>query len=130
MAEGLLRELAGHRYDVHSAGLEATEVHPLAIAAMHDRGIDISGQRSKSLDEYVGRRHFAILVTVCDEAESRCPTLPGVSTREHWSFDDPAAAIGDDEDRLDKFREVRDALEARMKDWLRRRSELPVSLVY
>ena len=102
-------------------------MHTLAIAAMRERGIDISGQRSKNLHEYLGKEYFGILVTVCDQAENQCPIFPGVSTREHWSFDDPAAAMGDDEARLDKFREVRDAIEMRLAKWLRQRSELPAS---
>jgi arsenate reductase len=130
MAEGFLRELAGDRYDAYSAGLEATEVHPLAVVAMRERGIDISGQRSKNLHEYLGREHFGILVTVCDQAEEQCPIFPGVSTREHWPFEDPALAEGSDEERLAKFREVRDAIEARVKEWLRQRSEAPASLTH
>ena len=125
MAEGLLRELAGDRYDAYSAGLEATAVHPLAIAAMRERGIDISGQNSKNLHEYLGREHFGVLVTVCSQAEEQCPIFPGVATREHWPFEDPASAQGGDEERLAKFREVRDAIETRLKEWLRQRDEEP-----
>ena len=130
MAEGLLRALAGDRYDVYSAGLEATEVNPLAIAAMSEHGIDISGQRSKNLHEYLGKEHFGVLVTVCSQAEEQCPIFPGVSTREHWPFEDPALAAGGGEERLAKFREVRDAIEARIKEWLRQRDGEPASITH
>ena len=130
MAEGFLRELAGDRSDAYSAGLEATAVNPLAIAAMRERGIDISGQRSKNLHEYLGREHFGVLVTVCSQAEEQCPIFPGVSTREHWPFEDPALAAGSDEERLAKFREVRDAIETRLKEWIRQRDEEPASITH
>ena len=128
IAEGFLRELAGDRYDPYSAGLEATTVHPLAIAAMSERGIDISGQSSKDLHEYLGREHFGVLITVCSQAEEQCPIFPGVAAREHWPFDDPALAAGSDEERLAKFCEVRDAIEARLKEWIRQRDEEPASI--
>jgi len=130
MAEGFLRELAGDRYDAFSAGLEATTVHPLAIAAMRERGIDISDQTSKNLHEYLGREHFGVLVTVCSQAEEQCPIFPGVATREHWPFEDPALAAGSDEERLAKFREVRDAIETRLKEWIRQRDEEPASITH
>jgi arsenate reductase len=110
MAEALLRAHAGERFETFSAGLEPTEVHPLAIAAMAELGIDISGQRAKSLTEYLGRRHFGYLITVCDHAAANCPMFPGVATRLHWSLVDPAAAEGSEEERLEVFRRVRDEL--------------------
>ncbi len=110
MAEALLRERAGDRFETFSAGLEPTEVNPLAIAAMAEIGIDISGQRAKGLDEYLGRRHFGYLITVCDHAAANCPIFPGVATRLHWSLVDPAAAEGTEAERLEVFRRVRDEL--------------------
>ena len=130
MAEGLLRALAGDRYDVYSAGLEATEVQPLAIAAMRERGIDISGQTSKNLHEYLGKEHFGVLVTVCSQAEEQCPIFPGVATREHWPFANPASAPGSDEERLAKFREVRDAIETRLAEWARQRDAESASITH
>ncbi len=114
MAEGLLRAWAGDRFEVHSAGVEATEVRPLAISAMEDLGIDIRGQSSKRLDVYDGQT-FDTAITVCDDAREACPFFPGASTQLHWSFDDPSAATGTDEERLRVFRRVRDEIGARIR---------------
>jgi arsenate reductase (thioredoxin) len=118
MAEGLLRDKAGDRFEAFSAGLEPTVVHPMAVAAMAEIGIDISGQRSKSLTEYLGKEHFGYLITVCDHAAANCPMFPGVANRLHWSLVDPAAAEGDDEERMDVFRLVRDRLAALIDEFL------------
>ncbi len=117
MAEGLLRELAGDRIDVFSAGTKPSAVNPLAIAAMRERGIDISGQRSKHLSEYL-THPFDVVITVCDQAAESCPLFPGRAERIHWSFPDPAAVQGSADERLAAFREVRDALEAQLREWL------------
>jgi len=117
MAEGLLRELAGDRMDVWSAGSRPSTVNPLAIAAMRERGIDISGHRSKHLDEF-RTQPFDMVITVCDNAAESCPVFPGPARRIHWSFPDPAAAEGSQAERLAFFREVRDAIEARLREWL------------
>lgn len=111
MAEGLLRQLAGDRADVHSAGTEATEVRPEAISAMAEIGIDISGQASKTLHRYLDRR-IDWLVTVCDQAREACPVVPGVRHQRHWSIRDPAAVEGTA--RMDAFRAARDELRERM----------------
>lgn len=116
MAEGLLRRLAGAGVEVTSAGTRPSTVHPLAVRAMAERGIDISKQRSKPVDEMSGRT-FDWVITVCDHAAESCPVFPGESRRLHWSFPDPAAVEGDDEERLDAFRRVRDALEERFRIW-------------
>jgi len=118
MAEGLLRVKAGDRFEAFSAGLEPTEVHPMAVAAMAEIGIDISGQRSKSLMEYLGKEHFGYLITVCDHAAANCPMFPGVADRLHWSLVDPAAAEGGEEERMDVFRLVRDRLAALIDEFL------------
>jgi len=110
MAEALLRERGGVHFEAFSAGLEPSHVHPLAIEAMEEIGIDISGQRAKSLNEYLGKEQFGYLVTVCDHAAATCPTFPGVANRMHWSLTDPAAAEGDREEQLEVFRRVRDRL--------------------
>ena len=115
MAEALLREKAGDRFEAFSAGLEPTPVHPLAVGVMAEIGIDIGAQRSKSLMEYLGKEHFGYLITVCDHAAANCPTFPGVANRLHWSLADPAAAEGDREAQLEVFRRVRDRL-ARLID--------------
>lgn len=118
MAEGILRARAGDRFEAFSAGLEPTAVHPLAIEAMAEIGIDISGQRAKSVAEYLGKEHFGHLITVCDRAAANCPTFPGVARRLHWSLADPAAAEGDHEARLAVFREVRDRLVALIDEFV------------
>jgi arsenate reductase (thioredoxin) len=117
MAEGLLRHFAGDRIDVASAGTEATEVRPLAVRAMADVGIDIRQQTSKTLDRFLGER-WDYVITVCDSANEACPVFPHASTRLHWSFDDPSAATGDDDQRLVVFRRVRDEILARIEQWL------------
>lgn len=110
MAEGLLRHLAGDRFEVFSAGTVATRVHPLAITAMAERGIDISQQTSDHLDQYLGME-FDYVITVCDHAKETCPYFPITKVRLHWSLPDPSAATGTEEERLAKFREVRDQTE-------------------
>ena len=114
MAEGLLRDMAGDRFDVFSAGTEETRVHPLAIEAMRESGIDIGSQRSKTLDGFSGQQ-FDYVITVCDRANESCPIFPGSTERIHWSFDDPSAATGTDEQRLHMFREIRDAIQGRLR---------------
>jgi arsenate reductase len=118
MAEGFLRHLAGDRFEVASAGTEARGVNPLAVRVMAERGVDISGQTSKTLDRFLGER-WEHVVTVCDGANEACPVFPRAGARLHWSFDDPSAARGTEPERLAVFRRVRDAIEARIVDWLR-----------
>lgn len=118
MAEGLLREKAGDRLEAFSAGLEPEPVKPLAVRAMAEIGVDISGQRSKDVADYVGHVHFGYLITVCDRAKANCPIFPGVSQRLHWSLDDPAAAEGTEAERLAVFRRVRDELAAHIEEFV------------
>lgn len=113
MAEGLLRARYGDRYDVYSAGTEATRVRPLAVEVMQEIGIDISGHTSTALDAF-GDRTFNLVVTVCDRAREQCPYLPARKARMHQSFEDPSAATGTDDERRVVFRRVRDALD----DWI------------
>jgi arsenate reductase len=117
MAEGLLRSLADDQFDVYSAGSKPSVVNPLAIQAMTERGIDISGHRSKHLREYI-EQPFDYVITVCDQAAETCPVFPGRAQRIHWSFPDPAAVEGSDEEKLASFRQVRDAIEAQLKAWI------------
>lgn len=114
MAEGLSRHLARDRFEAHSAGTEATSVNPLAVFAMAELGVDISGQKSKTLDRYLGES-FDHVITVCDSANEACPFFPGAANRLHWSFDDPSEASGSEEDRLAVFRKVRDEIRARIE---------------
>src|SRR5918993_3227577 len=117
MAEGLLRHRTGDRFEAHSAGTEATHVRPLAVRAMEEVGVDISGQESKTLDGYLGHS-LDYVVTVCDDANEACPVFPGAKRRLHWSFEDPSAATGTEEERLAVFRSVRDRIGARIEEEL------------
>ena len=114
MAEGLLRHLAGDRFEVMSAGTEATSVRPEATRAMAELGVDISGQSSKALERYLGET-FDYVVTVCDDANETCPVFPGAKNRLHWSFRDPSRAEGSEEERLGVFRTVRDDIQDRIR---------------
>jgi len=119
MAEAWLCALANDNYDPHSAGLEPKEIHPLTLQVMNEVGIDLSRHRSKGVGEYLGKVHFTYLITVCSKAEEKCPTtFLGVAHRIHWPFDDPAAFEGAAEAKLQKFREVRDAIQQRIQAWL------------
>jgi arsenate reductase len=109
MAEGLLRHDAGDRFDVESAGLNPGQVRPEAIAVMEEIGVDISAHRSKHVDEFAGQQ-FDYVLTVCDNANESCPVLPGQGERLHRSFEDPAALQGGEQQRLAKFRRVRDEI--------------------
>ncbi len=117
MAEGLLRALGGAHFDVFSAGSRPSVVNPLAVQAMRERGIDISGQRSKHLSEFL-KQPFEYVITVCDQAAETCPIFPGRAQRIHWSFPDPAAMEGSDEQRLTAFQQTREALEEHLNSWL------------
>ena len=117
MAEGLLRDRAGDRFEVTSAGTEATHVRPLAIRAMAEISIDISGQESKTLKRYLGEP-FDYVITVCDDANEACPFFPGAKKRLHWSFEDPSRAEGSEDERLAIFRRVRDEIRKRIEQEL------------
>jgi arsenate reductase (thioredoxin) len=114
MAEGLLRDLAGDRFEAMSAGTEATHIRPLAVRVMGEIGIDISGQESKTLDRYL-HEPFDHVITVCDDANEACPFFPGAASRLHWSFEDPSKAEGSEEERLAAFRRVRDGIGDRVQ---------------
>ena len=116
MAEGLLRHDAGDRFEVVSAGVEPTEVRPLATKAMSEIGIDISSHRSKSVDELDGQ-NFDYVITVCDNANQQCPMFPGKTKRIHWSIEDPAAAVGNEEERLKVFQRVRNELREKLREF-------------
>jgi arsenate reductase len=118
MAEGLLRHDAGNVYKVFSAGTKPTRVRPEAITVMGEVGIDISGHRSKSVDEFAGK-DFDYVITVCDNAKESCPIFPAKTKRIHWSIEDPAAVQGSEEERLTAFRRIRDDLRARLQAFTR-----------
>ena len=120
MAEGMLRAWGGDRFEVLSAGTEATRVRPEAIAVMAEIGIDISGHTSKTLDAFRGRP-FDWLVTVCDQAREACPTLPGVASQTHWSVDDPSTGRVEEAARLAAFRAARDTLADHVRTFIRAR---------
>ena len=120
MAEGLLRHDGGDSFKVASAGTKPSHVRPEAIAAMREIGIDISGQRSKSVNEFAGQS-FDYVITVCDNAKESCPVFPAATKRIHWSLDDPAAVQGSEEQRLAEFRRVRDQLRSHLRQWVKDR---------
>lgn len=117
MAEGLLGQFAGDRFEVLSAGTAPTEVNPYAVEAMKEIGIDISRHHSKSVTEFLGQ-NIGYVVTVCDSAKERCPIFPQAFRRLHWSLDDPSAAEGTRDEKLAVFRRVRDELENRMREFV------------
>jgi arsenate reductase len=117
MAEALLRAIGGGRFEVASAGTEATGIHPLAVQAMAEVGLDLAGHASKTLDRFLDEP-WDYVITVCDAAAERCPVFPGRATRIHWSFEDPSRAPGTDAERLAVFRRVRDQIDARIRAWV------------
>jgi arsenate reductase (thioredoxin) len=119
MAEAFLRLRGGDRFEAYSAGLKPKAINPLTVRVMQEAGIDMASQSSKGVGEYLGKVLFQYLITLCDDAEENCPTVwPGVNRRLHWSFDDPAAATGSDEEKLARFRQVRDEIEQMIEAWL------------
>jgi arsenate reductase len=118
MAEAWLRQLGGDRFSVFSAGLEPHGVNPFTIQVMEETGYDMSDHRSKHLEEFIGKIDFDYLITVCGNADERCPVFPGMGTRIHWPFEDPAAFIGTDEEKLAFFQKIRDQIRAKIQDWL------------
>lgn len=122
MAEAFLRKYGSDDFEALSAGLEPATIHPMTLDVMHEVGFDLlsDGHRSKGLDEYFMKVHIGYLITVCANAEAKCPIFPGVSVREYWGLDDPAAAEGTEEERLAKFREIRDEMEDRVRAFIAR----------
>lgn len=117
MAEGLFRAAAGDRYEVHSAGTRPSLVRPEAIMVMGELGIDLTGHRSKSVDEF-GGMPLDLVITVCDNANEICPVYPGATKRLHWPFEDPAGVDGTQEEREAAFRKVRDQIRERIASYL------------
>lgn len=121
MAEAFLSALAGDRFEAHSAGFEPAPINPLAIEVMKEAGIDISKKAAKSVfDIYKSGALFGYVIAVCDvEAAQRCPTFPGITRTFVWSFPDPASLTGSWEERLEKTRQVRDSIKARVEEFIR-----------
>lgn len=125
MAEALLRKYAGDHFEVYSAGLEPKGLNPYTVKVLKEIGVDTSQHYSKTLDTFMGKVHFGYLITVCSNAEENCPIFPGMGVRVHWPFEDPAAFMGSEEETLQKFREVRDQIDARVRQWLKE-MDIPV----
>jgi arsenate reductase len=117
MGEGLLRHLAGDAWEVESAGTKPVGLNPLAVEAMSEVGLDISGQRSKSVSDFDGKT-FDFVITVCDSAAESCPVFPNAPRRIHWSLPDPAVAPGTHQEKLAAFRAVRESLSQHLQEWL------------
>jgi arsenate reductase (thioredoxin) len=120
MAEAFLKQIAGDRFEVESAGLEPGKLNPVVVEVMKEVGIDISGNRTKSaFDFYKQGKQYDYVVTVCDESQSgACPMFPGKGERLHWGFDDPSGFQGTWEEKLEKTRRVRDAIKQKIGEWL------------
>jgi arsenate reductase len=121
MAEAFLRKYAGDHFEVYSAGFDPQPINPLTVKVMKEVGLDLSSHYSKNLNQFVGKIHFGVVITVCVNAEEKCPTMPGVSTRLYWPFEDPAKFQGTEEEKFAKFREVRDQIEKKIRSWLHER---------
>jgi len=119
MAEAFLKRYGSDRFEAHSAGLRPGDINPLTVAVMGELGYDLAGYRSKGLDEYLGKAFFQYLIIMCAQAEKDCPKLwPGICERLSWNVEDPAAYEGSEEEKLSKFREVRDQIEQLVTTWV------------
>jgi arsenate reductase (thioredoxin) len=119
MAEAWLRKYGGDEFEVHSAGLEPSTLNPFTVQAMTENGVDMSAHHAKSVREYLGKKEFTYVITVCSKAEEKCPTtFLGQLYRLHWPFEDPAAVQGSDEEKLARFRQIRNEIETKVKEWL------------
>lgn len=118
MAEAMLRKHGGDRFEVYSAGLEPSVINPFTVKVLNEVGIDTSAQYSKPLSTFMGKMDFDYLITVCSNANEKCPFFPGMGKRLHWPFEDPAAMTGSDTKKNMKFREVKDQIEEKIKTWL------------
>jgi arsenate reductase (thioredoxin) len=119
MAEAFLNRICGDTFEAHSAGIEPGRLNPVVVEAMREIGIDISGNQTKSVNDYLkAGKLFAYVITVCDETSAeRCPIFPGVTTRLHWGFPDPSAIQGTHEEKLARTREIRNSIKAKVEAW-------------
>ena len=113
-----MQRYAGDHFEVYSAGLEPKGINPLTIQVMDEIGFDLSQHTSKDLRQFIGKTHFGYMITVCDRAEKSCPVFPGMGIRLHWPVEDPAVFVGTEKERLARFREARDQLDQKVRDWL------------
>jgi arsenate reductase len=119
MAEAFLNQTCGEFFEAQSAGLEPGKLNPIVVEAMQEIGIDISGNKTKAVFDFIkSGKMFTYVVTVCDEASAeRCPIFPGVTTRLHWSFPDPSAIQGTQEEKLIRTRKIRDIIKVKVESW-------------
>jgi len=119
MAEAFLKRQCGDTFEVHSAGIEPGKLNPVVVAAMQEAGIDVSGNKTKGVEEFLkAGTQFAYVITVCDETSAeRCPVFPGVAQRLHWGFPDPSALPGTFGEKLVRTREIRDTIRAKVEAW-------------
>ena len=119
IAEGIMRHMAGDRFDVYSAGLNPQSIHPLTHVVMNEIGIDTGSQTSKDVGDYLGKVGFSHVVFVCDKAERDCPHIfPFATNRLSWPIEDPSSSTGSEQDKLERFRLVRDTLYQRITSWV------------
>jgi arsenate reductase len=119
MAEAFLRKYGDDRFEAYSAGLAPKNLNPYTVRVMDEIGLSLDGQYAKSLTEYMGKVHFGYMITVCADAEEKCPSVfPGMGQRLHWGFEDPAAFVGSEEETRAKFREIRDQIDERIRGWV------------
>jgi arsenate reductase len=130
MAEGLLRARGGAAFEVFSAGTEPRTVHPLAIRAMQEIGIDISGHTAKGIDTFAAQPAMDLVITVCDEAQEACPFFPNARKQVHWGFPDPSRVTGTEEERLAAFRHIRDLIAAKISRFLGHNSTFSLEQLY
>jgi arsenate reductase len=119
MAEAYLRKYGEGILEPYSAGFNPVGINPYTVKVLEEKGIDISSQRSKSVEEYLGKIHFGYVITVCKNAESVCPTFPGITQRIHWDIDDPASVTGSEEKILSAFRNARHIIESKVKAFVK-----------
>jgi arsenate reductase len=130
IAEGLLRARGGPAFAVFSAGTEPRTVHPLAIKAMQELGIDISGHTAKGIDAFATQPAMDLVITVCDEAQEACPFFPNARKQVHWGFPDPSRATGTEEERLAAFRHIRDLIAAKVSRFLEHSTSFSLEQLY
>jgi arsenate reductase (thioredoxin) len=130
MAEGLLRTRGGAAFAVWSAGTQPRTVHPLAIRAMREIGIDISSHYAKGIEEFASQPPMDLVVTVCDEAQEACPFFPNARQQVHWGFPDPSCAVGSEEERLEVFRNIRDLIAVKINQFLGRAPTVSLGQLY
>lgn len=121
IAESLLKKYASEHFDVYSAGFDPKPINPFAVNVMQELGVDLSSHYSKDLKQFLGKTHFGIIITLCAKGEQNCPTFPGVSTRLYWPFEDPAQFQGTNHEKIAKFREIRDLIDLKIKEFLQQR---------